>query len=393
MTEDASQFLPADGCAGTLIARVWVPADAGPSVALVAADGVFDLSRSFPTVARLLDEPDPAVAARAAVRGRRLGDIADLLANSVAASRDVARPWLLAPIDLQAVKAAGVTFASSLLERVVEEQARGDPARAEATRRALVEEIGSDLGAVHPGSPAAERLKASLIKRGLWSQYLEVGIGPDAEVFTKCQPLASVGFGAEIGIHPASGWNNPEPEIVVAVNSRGAVVGATLGNDVNLRDVEGRSALLLSKAKDNNGSSAIGPLLRLIDTSFTLDDIRGAELDLRVAGDDGFVMTGRSSMRMISRDVLDVVGQTIGAHHQYPDGFVLFMGTMFAPTDDRGAPGQGFTHKVGDIVTIRTPKLGALVNRVDHSDRIPPWQFGVRALMENLAARRLLDKN
>jgi len=393
MTEDVSRYLPEDGCAGTLVARVWVPAEAGPAVALVTGDGVFDLSRSFPTVARLLDEPDPAIAVRTAVRGVRLGSVAELFANSVAATRDPTRPWLLAPIDLQAVKAAGVTFASSLLERVVEEQARGDPGRAEATRRALVEEIGSDLGAVRPGSPAAERLKASLIKRGLWSQYLEVGIGPDAEVFTKCQPLASVGFGADIGIHPGSSWNNPEPEIVVAVNSRGALVGATLGNDVNLRDVEGRSALLLSKAKDNNGSCAIGPLLRLLDASFTLDDIRGADLDMRVEGDDGFVMTGHSSMRMISRDVLDVVGQTIGAHHQYPDGFVLFMGTMFAPTDDRGAPGQGFTHKVGDVVTISTPKLGALVNRVDHSDRIAPWRFGVRALMENLAARRLLEKN
>jgi fumarylacetoacetate (FAA) hydrolase family protein len=393
MADDIESYLPDDGFAGTLIARVWVPAEAGPSVALVTGDGVFDISRAFPTVAQLLDEPDPARAARAAVRGARLGGAAELFANSIARTRDATRPWLLAPIDLQAVKAAGVTFASSLLERVVEEQARGDPARADATRRALVEEIGSDLGAVRPGSEAAGRLKASLIKRGLWSQYLEVGIGPDAEVFTKCQPMAAVGFGADIGIHPGSSWNNPEPEIVVAVNSHGALVGATLGNDVNLRDVEGRSALLLSKAKDNNGSCAIGPLLRLTDASFTVDDIRAAELELRVEGDDGFAMTGRSSMRMISRDVLDVVGQTIGAHHQYPDGFVLFMGTMFAPTDDRGAPGEGFTHKVGDVVTIRTGKLGALVNRVDHSDRIPPWRFGARALMENLAARRLLQKN
>jgi fumarylacetoacetate (FAA) hydrolase family protein len=388
-----ARHLPDDGFAGTLIARVWVPAETGPSVALVTGDGVFDISCAFPTMAQLLDERDPAAAARAAVRGARLGDAAQLFANSVARTRDETRPWLLAPIDLQAVKAAGVTFASSLLERVVEEQARGDPARADATRRALVEEIGSDLGAVRPGSDAAQRLKASLIKRGLWSQYLEVGIGPDAEVFTKCQPMAAVGFGADIGIHPGSRWNNPEPEIVVAVNARGVVVGATLGNDVNLRDFEGRSALLLSKAKDNNGSCAIGPLLRLIDGGFTVDDIRAAELELKVEGDDGFVMTGHSSMRRISRDVLDVVGQTIGAHHQYPDGFVLFMGTMFAPTDDRGTSGEGFTHKVGDVVTIRTAKLGALVNRVDYSDRIAPWRFGARALMENLAARRLLQKN
>ena len=393
MALDASRVLPDDGCAGTLMARVWVPAEHGPCVAVVTADGVFDVTRAFATVAQLLETADPAAAARGAVRGARLGDAAELIANSDAAARDPARPWLLAPIDLQAVKAAGVTFASSLLERVVEEQARGDPARADATRRALVEEIGSDLGAVKPGSEAALRLKASLIKRGLWSQYLEVGIGPDAEVFTKCQPMASVGLGAEIGIHPGSGWNNPEPEIVVAVNSRGQVVGATLGNDVNLRDVEGRSALLLSKAKDNNGSCALGPFLRLCDASFTLDDIRAADLDMKVAGDDGFAMTGHSSMRKISRDVLDVVSQTIGAHHQYPDGFVLFMGTMFAPTDDRGAKGEGFTHKIGDVVTIRTPKLGALINRVNHSDKIPPWTFGVRALMDNLAARRLLQRN
>jgi fumarylacetoacetate (FAA) hydrolase family protein len=393
MIDDVARCLPEDGFAGTLIARVWLPAERGPSVALVTPDGVFDISRAFPTVARLLDEAEPARAAQAATRGARLGDVRALMQNSVAARRDAAQPWLLAPVDLQAVKAAGVTFASSLLERVVEEQARGDPGRAEATRAALVEEIGADLGAVKPGSESAERLKASLIKRGLWSQYLEVGIGPDAEVFTKCPPMAAVGFGAEIGIHAKSSWNNPEPELVVAVNSRGELVGATLGNDVNLRDVEGRSALLLGKAKDNNGSCALGPFLRLCDSSFTVEDLRTADIDVTVAGDDGFKTGGRNSMRMISRDVLDLVGQTIGAHHQYPDGFVLFMGTMFAPTDDRGAPGEGFTHKIGDVVTIRSAKLGALVNRVNHSHRIPPWSFGARALMENLAARRLLDRN
>ena len=393
MTDDTSRCLPDDGFAGTLIARVWLPAERGPSVALVARDGVFDLSRAFATVARLLDERDPAAAAQAATRGARLGSAAELLANSVAAQRDETKPWLLAPVDLQAVKAAGVTFAASLLERVVEEQARGDPARAVTTRHALVEEIGSDLGAVKPGSEAAARLKASLIKRGLWSQYLEVGIGPDAEVFTKCQPMASVGFGAEIGIHAKSSWNNPEPELVVAVNARGELAGAMLGNDVNLRDVEGRSALLLGKAKDNNGSCALGPFLRLCDASFTLDDIRAADIDVTVEGEDGFVTGGRNSMRLISRDVLELIAQTIGEHHQYPDGFVLFMGTMFAPTEDRGAAGQGFTHKIGDIVTIRSAKLGALINRVDHSHRIAPWIFGTRALMENLAARGLLQKN
>ncbi|MBV8166651.1 MAG: fumarylacetoacetate hydrolase family protein [Alphaproteobacteria bacterium] len=393
MLEVGPKAIPDDDFAGTLIARVWSPAERGPCVALVTAEGVFDISRSFPTVSRLLEETDPAAAARGALRGPNLGILDVLMTNSFAEQQDASRPFLLAPVDLQAVKAAGVTFATSLLERVVEEQARGDPARAEETRRALVAEIGSDLSAIKPGSDQAMRLKESLIKRGLWSQYLEVGIGPDAEVFTKCQPLASVGFGAQIGLHPKSTWNNPEPEIVAVVNSRGQVVGATLGNDVNLRDFEGRSALLLSKAKDNNGSCALGPFLRLFDSTFTLDDFRTADIDVLVVGQDGYKTGGTNSMRFISRDVLDIVAQTVGAHHQYPDGFVLFMGTMFAPTEDRGAPGAGFTHKIGDRVTIHSAKLGGLINRVNHSDKLPPWTFGTRALMENLAARGLLQKN
>jgi fumarylacetoacetate (FAA) hydrolase family protein len=275
-----------------------------------------------------------------------------------------------------------------LLERVIEEQARGDPSKAEAVRKAIVAVIGEDLAGVRPGSPEAARLKEVLIKQGAWSQYLEVGIGPDAEIFTKAQPMSSVGIGAEIGIHPKSEWNNPEPEIVLAVNGRGRCVGATLGNDVNLRDFEGRSALLLGKAKDNNASSAIGPFVRLFDDGFTVDDVRACELSMRVEGLDGFALTGSSSMAMISRDPLELVGQAIGANHQYPDGFMLYLGTMFAPTQDRLAPGQGFTHVIGDIVTVATPRLGALVNRVNRSDRIEPWTFGVRALMQSLARRR-----
>jgi fumarylacetoacetate (FAA) hydrolase family protein len=291
------------------------------------------------------------------------------------------------------VKAAGVTFVASMLERVIEEQARGDATKADEIRKRITGIIGDNLATVKPGSEGAQKVKEVLLAAGAWSQYLEVGIGPDAEVFTKCQPMAAVGFGADIGILEKSSWNNPEPELVVAVNSRGDVVGAMLGNDVNLRDVEGRSALLLSKAKDNNGSCALGPFLRLCDASYTIDDIRAADIDVSVAGEDGYTTAGRNSMRLISRDVLDIVDQTIGRHHQYPDGFVLFMGTMFAPTDDRGGAGQGFTHKVGDIVSIRSTKLGALINRVDHSHRIVPWTFGTRALMENLAERRLLQKN
>ncbi|HWK48091.1 MAG TPA: fumarylacetoacetate hydrolase family protein [Stellaceae bacterium] len=385
---------PVDGYAGCLVGRAWVPASsevpiAGPSVVVVEAAGVFDVTASVATSSALFDLPDPAGFVAAAPRGRRLGGVGELLANSDPAGRDPAKPWLLTPIDLQAIKAAGVTFASSLLERVVEEQAKGNPAAAEAVRRALVEQIGVDLSKVKPGSPESETLRRALTERGLWSQYLEVGIGPDAEVFTKAQPLSAVGFGAEIGIHPKSTWNNPEPEIVVVVSSAGKVVGATLGNDVNLRDFEGRSALLLSKAKDNNASTSIGPFIRLFDHSFGLDDVRRAEVSLRIEGTDGFELDGASSMSRISRDVLEIVDATYGPTHQYPDGFVLFLGTMFAPTKPRDGGGGGFTHKPGDIVAIGSAKLGMLVNRVTHADAAPPWTFGIRALIENLAARGL----
>jgi len=305
-------------------------------------------------------------------------------------ARDPGLPWVLAPCDLQAVKAAGVTFVASMLERVIEEQARGDAARAEAVRRSIVAVIGDNLSRIRPGSPEAARLKEVLIAERVWSQYLEVGIGPDAEIFTKAQPMSAVGTGADVGIHPKSEWNNPEPEIVLAVNSRGEAVGATLGNDVNLRDFEGRSALLLGKAKDNNASCAIGPFIRLFDEHFGIDDVRGCELAMRVDGPEGFVLEGSSSMAKISRDPLDLVAQAIGDYHQYPDGMMLFLGTMFAPTKDRHAPGQGFTHVVGDIVTVSTPRLGALVNRVEHCDVVAPWTFGVASLMRHLAHRGLL---
>ena len=260
----------------------------------------------------------------------------------------------------------------------------------EAVRKAVVAIIGDDLSRVRPGSAEAMRLKDALIAQRVWSQYLEVGIGTDAEIFTKSQPMSAVGTGADIGIHPKSEWNNPEPEIVLAVDSRGRTLGATLGNDVNLRDFEGRSALLLGKAKDNNASCAIGPFIRLFDGRFGIDDVRRCELAMRVDGPDGFTLDGASSMRLISRDPLDLVGHAIGPYHQYPDGLVLFLGTMFAPTKDRHAPGQGFTHAVGDVVTVATPALGALVNRVERSDRIAPWTMGASALARNLARRGLL---
>jgi fumarylacetoacetate (FAA) hydrolase family protein len=347
---------------------------------------VHDISHLAPTCSELLEMPDLPQILRS-FRGRLLGTTADLLANSADDRRDKAKPWFLAPCDLQAIKAAGVTFVSSMLERVIEEQARGDPKKAETVRAAVVAVIGENLSAVKPGSADAQRLKEVLIKQGVWSQYLEVGIGPDAEIFTKSQPMSAVGTGAEIGIHPKSEWNNPEPEIVLAVNSQGETVGATLGNDVNLRDFEGRSALLLGKAKDNNASCAIGPFIRIFDEHFTIDDVRRCDLAMKVTGTDGFVMDGSSSIAKISRDPLDLVSQAIGANHQYPDGFVLFLGTMFAPVQDRRGPGQGFTHEVGDVVTVATPRLGTLANRVNTSDRIAPWTYGVRALMRDLAHR------
>ena len=279
-----------------------------------------------------------------------------------------------------------------MLERVIEEQARGDGAKADGLRTSVTAIIGEDLGRIKPGSADAERVKDVLITKGLWSQYLEVGIGPDAEVFTKAQPMSAVGTGAEIGVHPKSEWSNPEPEVVLAVSSRGETVGATLGNDVNLRDFEGRSALLLGKAKDNNASCAIGPFIRLFDDHFGIDDVRACELELQIDGPEGFSLRGRSSMSMISRDPLDLVSHAMGPNHQYPDGAMLFLGTMFAPTKDRFAPGKGFTHVVGDVVTVKSPRLGTLVNRVNHSDKIAPWTFGVLALMKNLAARSLAER-
>ena len=382
--------LPADRAHATLIGRVWSPEVGGPVLALALDDMLFDLSRVAPTAQGLLELTDPVRAIRAAGALPRIGELSRVLANSSERERDRKVPWLLAPCDLQAIKASGVTFVSSMLERVIEEQARGDPSKSEGVRRSIVAVIGQDLSSVKPGSPEAARLKDVLIEQHVWSQYLEVGIGPDAEIFTKSQPMSAIGLGGDIGLHPQSEWNNPEPEIVLAVNSRGRTVGATLGNDVNLRDFEGRSALLLGKAKDNNASCAIGPFIRLFDERFGIDDVRQCELSMRVDGPEGFVLDGASSMAKISRDPLDLVSHAIGPNHQYPDGLVLFLGTMFAPTKDRLAPGEGFTHVVGDIVTVTTPSLGALINRVDHADKIAPWTFGTAALMRNLAARGLL---
>jgi len=376
-----------DESGGSFVGRVWNAVVAGPSVVTLRDGVVVDItSREAPLVRDICEMADPAAYVRAA-KGTPLGPMERIAAAGVG---DMEQTHFLAPCDLQAIKACGVTFASSMVERVIEENAAGDPARAETIRARVGAAIGDSLRNIRPGSKAAADLKCALIEEGLWSQYLEVGIGPDAEVFSKAQVLSAVGTGAEVGVLPISRWNNPEPEVVLAVSSRGRIVGATLGNDVNLRDIEGRSALLLGKAKDNNASCAIGPMIRLFDGGFSLDDVRAAELDLTVTGTDGFVLKGHSSMQEISRDPEDLVAQTIGKNHQYPDGFMLFLGTLFAPTEDRDAAGQGFTHKLGDVVTITAPGLGRLTNTVRLASECPEWTFGISHLLRNLAGRELL---
>ena len=370
----APDVLPTDWVDAVLVGRLWF--GGGPIPVVFRNGDLYDISALAPTLSELFDLPDPAAQVRAC-RGVRRGSFEPALLGDK----------LLAPCDLQAIKAAGVTFSDSLIERVIEERAKGDPAAATALRKELADALGGSLAGLAPGSAAAEEAKQVLMRAGLWSQYLEVGIGPDAEIFTKAQPMSAVGCGARIGLHPKSEWNNPEPEIVLAVSSRGEIVGATLGNDVNLRDFEGRSALLLSKAKDNNASCAIGPFVRLFDERFGLDDVRSAEVHLRVDGPDQFVVEGVNSMRQISRDPEALVAATIGATHQYPDGVMLFLGTMFVPTKDRKGPGEGFTHVVGDVVRVSSPRLGGLVNEVTTSDLAPPWTFGTRALMAWLSQR------
>ncbi|AXV18022.1 fumarylacetoacetate hydrolase (plasmid) [Neorhizobium sp. SOG26] len=372
-----------------LLGRIWRPDVQGPSVVTIRDGSLVDITTAeAPTISAVLERDDAAeYVARAP--GETVADLASVAANSQG-TPDPSKPYLVAPVDLQVIKACGVTFAQSMIERVIEEKAAGNPDRAAAIRERVASLIGGSLKNLKAGSPEAQRVKQALIEESMWSQYLEVGIGPDAEVFTKAPVLSSVGWGADVGLHPVSTWNNPEPEVVLAVNSRGEIKGATLGNDVNLRDVEGRSALLLGKAKDNNASCSIGPFIRLLDASYTLDNIRQAELDLTVTGEDGYVLHGKSSMSQISRDPLDLVSQTCGAHHQYPDGFMLFLGTLFAPTEDRDTPNQGFTHKDGDVVEISSAALGTLRNTVRRSTECSPWSFGIGALMQNLAKRRLL---
>ncbi len=378
--------MPDDYAQARLVGRVWLPGRGAVPVTLDHGR-LLDLSPLGNTCSQVLELDDPADRIQQSIGAGALHVVADIgpvLDNSDEDRRDPARPWLLAPCDLQVLKASGVTFVSSMLERVIEEQARGDPALAEGIRHELSSILGNNLTSVVPGSAQAAEVKRVLIERGAWSQYLEVGIGPDAELFTKAPVLSAVGTGAHVGIHPGSEWNNPEPEIVLAVNSRGETLGASLGNDVNLRDFEGRSALLLGRAKDNNGSCAIGPFIRLFDRHFTMDAVRRSTLCLEVNGPEGFKLNAEGSMGRMSRDPLDLVAQAINRNHQYPDGFMLFLGTMIAPTQDRRGPGQGFTHEIGDRVCVCTPRLGTLVNRVRLSCDILPWTFGIAALLNQI---------
>lgn len=376
-------LLPEDGLDAVLLGRLNTAS--GPIPISIVEGRAYDLSISAATVADVLARTAPG---EPLPKGRDLGPVDSLDLRS--AWDESGQGDLLAPIDLQCVKASGVTFAVSALERVIEERARGDAAAALAFRDEIQAQIGGNIQSVVPGTPEAARLKDLLIANGVWSQYLEVAIGPDAEIFTKAPVLSAVGAGAWVGIRSDSHWNNPEPEVVIIADPFGNARGAALGNDVNLRDIEGRSALLLGKAKDNNASCALGPFIRLFDDKFTMDDVRNAEVSLTIEGEDNLRLEGSSNMRLISRDPLDLVAQTIGKHHQYPDGFALFLGTMFAPVDDRDHEGRGFTHKVGDIVKVSTPRLGTLTNKVCLCEDAPPWTYGISSLMRDLARRGLI---
>lgn len=390
LVNHSNDVLPLDANVATLVGRIFDPEVEGPCVVVVRGTSVADITETFPSMTDLLESADPVGAVRGAKAGRSW-ELSEILQNSV--SENETGPRLLAPIDLSVLKAAGVTFAASLMERLIEERAGGDPNKANELRGELEALIGSEVSSIVPGSPDSVILKADLQKRGLWSQYLEVGLGPDPEVFTKAPVLSAVGCGEQIGVAAVSSWNNPEPEVALAVTSTGKIVGATLGNDVNLRDVEGRSALLLPKAKDNNASASVGPFIRLLDENFTLDDVRNAEVRLEVRGEeDGFVMDGVSQMDKISRDPVVLAEYTVGDSHQYPDGVLLYTGTLFSPTQDRDGEGKGFTHRLGDVVRISSPRFGMLANRVNQSEKAPRWEFGLRSYIKNLHDRGLTGK-
>ncbi|CAM3535658.1 fumarylacetoacetate hydrolase family protein [Zobellia roscoffensis] len=390
---DLNHLIPQLAETGTWIGRCTVPAKkayngiAGPHVILARKGNVYDLSEYYTSTSELINSKNPVASLKALTELPQLGSLTEILKNSLYFNRNPKLPYFIAPNDIQAIKACGVTFIKSLLERVIEEKAKGDAHIANDIRQTIYDSLGKDLSKVVAGSPETEKLKKELQEKGLWSQYLEVGIGKDAEVFSKAQPLSAIGFGAEVGVLKSSKWNNPEPEIVLAVSSSGKIVGATLGNDVNLRDYEGRSALLLGEAKDQNGSCAIGPMFRLFDETFSLEDVKNCEVDFAMQGKDNFSTSGSNKMKEISRTPENLVNQVIGKNHQYPDGLVLFLGTMFAPTEDRNKKGLGFTHKKGDQVNISSPHLGTLINWVNTCDKIPKWEFGIGAFTNYVLQR------
>ncbi len=390
---ELKKLIASDSDKGMFVGRLWMPEESGPSPVVVIKNKVYDFSRVTPTTSQLLNVENPVEFIHDAISTKwikKIGHVQDFVENSHANNRDKKKYFLLCPADLQAIRACGVTFVASMVERVIEEFSKGELDKAAEIRKTIALEVGGDLANIIPGSEVAKNVKESLISRNLWSQYLEVGIGPDAEVFNKAQPMSAVGVGAEIGIRSDSSWNNPEPEVVLAVNRAGSVVGATIGNDVNLRDFEGRSALLLGKAKDNNASCAIGPFIRLLDESYSMDEVRRTKLIVNVKGLDGFSLDGESNSSHISRDPLELVKQAVNRNHQYPDGIMLFLGTQFAPAEDRDEPGKGFTHKLGDIVTISCPRLGALTNRINYCNQVEPWTYGVTDLIKNLSERKLI---
>lgn len=382
MTHTITNVLPTDS-AGTFIGRIWDSSRRLPVPVLYAEGAMWDASAVAPTTADLLEMKDLSQRLATLKRGRPDWDTQDI---SLESENKTGAPVLLAPVDAQVIKACGVTFVDSMIERVIEERSGGDPSAAVYIREQMQAEIGVDLSTVVPGSEEARGVKEALLERGWWSQYLEVGLGPDPEVFTKSPVLASVGSGSPIGIPAFSSWNNPEPELVLVIDPNGRPVGATLGNDVNLRDVEGRSALLLGMAKDNNRSTAVGPFIRIFDETFSLDDARQMEITLSVEGLEGFTLHGLNAVSALSRSFEELVTAAHGDHHQYPDGFVLFTGTLFAPTQDRDVPGEGFTHKLGDVVTIANGSLGALINQVGRAEELPPWTYGIRDLSRDIAA-------
>ena len=391
MLDDLTNLLPEDHAEAGLVGRVWLPGKennpGGPSIVRVTGSAVYDLTARIPTISDLINQDNPADVVNSVTGGMFIATFGEIAANTLRTERDYSKPFFISPIDLQPVKACGVTFHDSLVERIIEERAEGDKEKALLIRRELLEKVGADFNTVKPGSKQALELLILLKENKLWSQYLEVGLGPDAEIFTKASPLASVGTGAQIGVLPTSNWNNPESEITLLINSKGVVVGVTLGNDVNHRDIEGRSALLLGKAKDNNAACALGSFIRLLDKSFTLDDVRNLDVQLEVEGLDGKIMRNKNTMSNIRRDITDIVGQCIGPYNSYPDGVALMLGAMSSFNHERDGEVDDFTHKVGDIVRISSPRLGMLVNQVQHTDEVSDWKFGISALMKNLAQR------